>query len=375
MKDLQTQTNIKFVNRSGIFQYIYNNKGVTKQDISYNLRLSLPTVNTNLSDFINENLILSSGYSQSTGGRKAKIYSVNPTYRYAIGIDIWNDYIYLAVSDLYGSCVSFATYELSYNNSAAYFQNLAEIIFSHLAEKQIDKKLILGVGISIQGLVSDEDQKVVYGDAMNTLGISSDSFSQFLPWSVHLIRNVDAAATMEIWNNPSLQDCVYLMLNRHFGGTIIVNSKVYRGSYIHGGTIEHMCLIPNGNQCYCGKKGCSETYCSIESLERNACEDISDFFAYLRADSPKELTIWHDYLHMLALTIDNIRMLWGNKTILGGYLAQFINQEDISLLEQYIYELSAFKNSNGSVLLSNMNCYVSAQGASLYYIKKFIQEI
>jgi len=51
------------------------------------------------------------------------------------------------------------------------------------------------------------------------------------------------------------------------GGGIVIDKKLYPGRTNIGGEWGHHTLHRNGNQCYCGKTGCVETYISGPSLE------------------------------------------------------------------------------------------------------------
>lgn len=52
------------------------------------------------------------------------------------------------------------------------------------------------------------------------------------------------------------------------GGGFIINGKMHKGRSHIAGEWGHHTLWPNGNKCYCGKKGCVETYISGPALER-----------------------------------------------------------------------------------------------------------
>lgn len=58
------------------------------------------------------------------------------------------------------------------------------------------------------------------------------------------------------------------------GGGIVIDGKIHQGRTNIAGEWGHHILHPNGNQCYCGKKGCVETYISGPALE-NRWEKIS----------------------------------------------------------------------------------------------------
>ena len=52
------------------------------------------------------------------------------------------------------------------------------------------------------------------------------------------------------------------------GGGIIIDEKIHCGRTNIAGEWGHHCLHPNGNTCYCGNKGCVETYISGPALEK-----------------------------------------------------------------------------------------------------------
>ena len=52
------------------------------------------------------------------------------------------------------------------------------------------------------------------------------------------------------------------------GGGIIINGQIYHGRTNIAGEWGHHCLHLDGNNCYCGNKGCVETYISGPALEK-----------------------------------------------------------------------------------------------------------
>jgi len=52
------------------------------------------------------------------------------------------------------------------------------------------------------------------------------------------------------------------------GGGITINSKIHHGRTNIAGEWGHHCLHIDGNNCYCGNKGCVETYISGPALEK-----------------------------------------------------------------------------------------------------------
>ena len=84
-----------------------------------------------------------------------------------------------------------------------------------------------------------------------------------------------SAAFLELWKHPELDSAVVFLLNRNLGGAIITNHQIHQGSSMHSGTIEHICINPDGPLCYCGNRGCLETYCSATGVARTAREFLT----------------------------------------------------------------------------------------------------
>ena len=56
------------------------------------------------------------------------------------------------------------------------------------------------------------------------------------------------------------------------GGGIVINETIHKGRTNIAGEWGHHTLYPNGNECYCGKHGCVETYISGPALEKRWSE-------------------------------------------------------------------------------------------------------
>ena len=58
------------------------------------------------------------------------------------------------------------------------------------------------------------------------------------------------------------------------GGGIVIKEQIHNGRTNIAGEWGHHCIRPQGNSCYCGKRGCVETYLSGPALEKR-WEEIS----------------------------------------------------------------------------------------------------
>ena len=367
---------LKKINRSKIYQYIYRSKLTSKLQIVQDLQRGLSTVSQNLNLLENEGLIEKNGYFDSTGGRKANAIQIVSDFRISIGVGILKNIFHITAIDLYGNTVYTDTIPLTYSNTAAYYQQITDKVKDFIDKNQYPENKILGVSIATQGITSPDNSTVIYGNIMNNTGMRLKDFSRHLPYPCHLEHDSKSAAFLELWNHPELDSAVVLLLNRNLGGAIITNHQIHQGRSMHSGTIEHICVNPDGPLCYCGNRGCLETYCSANSLEQASGMTIKEFFPLLREKkSPKLIQIWEDYLKHLAFAMKNLNLVIDAPIIISGYLAPYFTEDDTDYLLRQINSMTPFELKEEQILVGTHGQYTPAIGAALFYVKEFIQSV
>ena len=367
---------LKKINRSKIYQYIYRSKLTAKLQIVQDLQMGLSTVSQNLNLLENEGLIEKNGYFDSTGGRKANAIQIVSDFRISIGVGILKNMFHITAIDLYGNTVYTDTIPLTYSNTAAYYQQITDKVKDFIDKNQYPENKILGVSIATQGITSPDNTTVIYGNIMNNTGMRLKDFSRHLPYPCHLEHDSKSAAFLELWNHPELDSAVVLLLNRNLGGAIITNHQIHQGRSMHSGTIEHICVNPDGPLCYCGNRGCLETYCSANSLEQASGMTIKEFFPLLREKkSPQLIQIWEDYLKHLAFAMKNLNLVIDAPIIISGYLAPYFTEEDTDYLLEQINSMTPFELEEEQLLVGTHGQYTPAIGAALFYVKEFIHSV
>ena len=367
---------LKKINRSKIYQYIYRSKLTSKLQIVQDLQMGLSTVSQNLNLLENEGLIEKNGYFDSTGGRKANAIQIVSDFRISIGVGILKNMFHITAIDLYGNTVYTDTIPLTYSNTAVYYQQITDKVKDFIDKNQYPENKILGVSIATQGITSPDNTTVIYGNIMNNTGMRLKDFSRHLPYPCHLEHDSKSAAFLELWNHPELDSAVVLLLNRNLGGAIITNHQIHQGRSMHSGTIEHICVNPDGPLCYCGNRGCLETYCSANSLEQASGMTIKEFFPLLREKrSPQLIQIWEDYLKHLAFAMKNLNLVIDAPIIISGYLAPNFTEDDTDYLLRQINSMTPFELKEEQILVGTHGQYTPAIGAALFYVKEFIQSV
>ena len=371
-----TNISLKKINKSKVYQYIYKSKVTSKLQIVSDLQMGLSTVSQNLNLLEQEGLIERNGYFDSTGGRKAQAIQIVPDFKISIGIGILKNMFHLTAVDLYGNAIFTDTFSVPYSNTSAYYEQIAETIREFTASNQYTEEKVLGISIATQGITSPDHTTVTYGTIMNNTGMKLEEFTRRLPYPCYLEHDSKSAAFLELWNHPELDSAVVFLLNRNLGGAIITNHQIHQGNSMHSGTLEHMCINPDGPLCYCGNRGCLETYCSVDSLEQAAGMTIKEFFPLLREKKSSQLIqVWEDYLNHLAFAMKNLNLIVDAPIIISGYLAPYLTDEDLSYLTEHINLAAPFKLDEGQILVGTNGQYTPAIGAALHFVDQFIHTV
>lgn len=374
-KGLTTIT-LKKINKSKVYQYVYRKHQTYKQQIVQDLQMGLSTVSQNLNLLEEEGLLVRDGFFDSTGGRKAQAIQIVSDFKISIGIGILKKMFHITAVDLYGNSICEETIPLSYSDTTDYYISVTDKINDFIQENHYDKDKILGVSFATQGIISPDSTSVTYGNIMDNTGMNVKNFSRYLSYPCHLEHDSKSAACLELWNHNNLDNAVIFLLNRNLGGAIITNHLINNGISMHSGSIEHMCINPDGPLCYCGNRGCLETYCSANSLEESSQVSVKEFFPLLREKkSPNIQQIWTDYLNHLAFAMKNLNMIIDAPIIISGYLAPYFTDEDIDYLVERINSISPFKFDREHILVGTHGQYTPAIGAALHYVNQFIESI
>lgn len=155
--------NIKEFNRNRIYKLLRQQQHLSKQDIVHHLQISLPTVTQNLNYLLKQKLIANTGTIGNTGGRNAQLFSYISDAKVAIGLDITRNHITTVVVDLNGDIMNINRRRQKFEVSDTYFRLLGDIIQENIRELNIDESKILGVGIGVPGLITEDHQTVFYG--------------------------------------------------------------------------------------------------------------------------------------------------------------------------------------------------------------------
>ncbi len=365
---------IRKVNKRNTYRYIYQQKECSKQELAYSLGQSLPTVNQNLKELLEEGMVHTAGLYESTGGRKATVLQCTADARVAVGVEILHEHVVAVLLDLYGKTLSCAKLEEKYTNEETYFRKIGRFIADFVDGTGYPDEKLLGIVVAVQGIPDYAHHKMLYGRILNNWALSSDMLGSYIGRPCILMHDSESAAFAESFHRPDLRDSCYVFLNNYLGSASIIQGNLYRGNHGRGQLLEHMKLVRGGRKCYCGQYGCAESYCSAYGLKKMSGLPTEEFFERLRKDDPEAATVWDEYLDYLALLLHNVLMVMDVDIIIGGLLRRYMRDQNLLTLKEKIRTQSDFNISDRSIAFEYATDYPAAQGAALYSIRHFLDE-
>lgn len=145
---------VKKQNRINTLRCLLKYDRISQPELAQKLNLSWPTVLQNVKELINLGLVHEVGTYKSTGGRKAKAYASIPDAKLAIGVDVIKNHIDFTLVDLSGMVIRYTRKTRAFSSDENYFKNLGDLMNSFLKDDEFER--IIGVGISIPGIISDD---------------------------------------------------------------------------------------------------------------------------------------------------------------------------------------------------------------------------
>ncbi|MGA2712152.1 MAG: ROK family protein [Bryobacteraceae bacterium] len=129
---------------------------------------------------------------------------------------------------------------------------------------------LAGIGVAVPGFILLKE-----GVIRNSNNLASledfpirDEMSRRLGTPIILENDANAAGMGEKWIGAgrNVDDLVLLTLGTGIGGAIIANGKLMRGFLGMAGELGHITVVPNGNPCGCGNRGCIEKHASATAV-------------------------------------------------------------------------------------------------------------
>ncbi len=188
---------------------------------------------------------------------------------YTIGLDLGGTNLRAAAIDVNGRMLEKTAGETNFAEGREAL--LADMVSAiRRLRRSVGSERLTGIGVCVPGFIRLKDG--VIGNSNNLSCLEDfpirDRFEEQLGTQVILENDANAAALGEKWMGAGrdVDDLVLLTLGTGIGGGIISGGRILHGYLGMAAELGHITVVPNGNPCGCGNRGCVEKHASAQAI-------------------------------------------------------------------------------------------------------------
>ena len=189
-----------------------------------------------------------------------------------LGIDLGGTNISTGIVDENGNIlVKASTPTIKGRDAEDILDDMAELSKKLMNELNVTEKDIEAIGVGLPGMIDKKKGISIYANNLkfNNTNIVEEMQKRIdLPCYIENDANCAAIGENVCGVAYGSENLIYITIGTGLGAGIIINGKVFDGSFGGGGEAGHMVIVAEGEECTCGRKGCWEAYASASALRR-----------------------------------------------------------------------------------------------------------
>lgn len=253
--------NVESKNLKKIYSLFTEQKTLTRGDIVSKTGLTYPTVGKMIDKLLDEELITWQGMTKSTGGRRAEKYKINNQRLLVVGMTLKLNRVGMSLISLNGEVLRKKGYLIDYQGDLV--GNLTKILKEFLSESDQLANKILGLSISFPGIVNKLQSKAIYSTILKVTNLQlKEWLEQEFNFPVWLENDVNLMAMGESYFSRInyQKGLLYIFWETGIGSAMMFAQDLVNNEF--AGQLGHVVVQPQGELCFCGKRGCLETVLS-----------------------------------------------------------------------------------------------------------------
>ncbi|RUV93319.1 ROK family transcriptional regulator [Mesorhizobium sp.] len=262
-------------NRRIVLESIRLHGPIARGDIARRVGLTVQTVSTIVRELEEHGYVLSMREEPRGRGLPPATLRINPEGGYAVGIHVTPLGINAALINLSGDVIE-STYREAPNATPDHAFDLIGAMVLELTRLRPGGR-VLGIGMALPGPFGVESMSFIGPTTMT--GWKDVALRERLEASTGLPAFFEtdmAAAAMgeRLYGlGTGYSEYYYLYFGVGLGGVMVHDGSALRGAWGNAGEIGHIPVVPGGEPCPCGNRGCLERYLSLEALRRRNISD------------------------------------------------------------------------------------------------------
>jgi predicted NBD/HSP70 family sugar kinase len=316
----------KLVNLWVVFETIRLHGPLARSDIARLTNLSKPSV-SNLVDELDEmGLIRHGALRLGLIGKPSTPLDLNPEGAFTIGLHLDFRRVTAVITDLVGNVRRREVWRLETRDQARTLTEIVARIGVLRRKADVDPERLVGVGLVMPGpfgvaglwptRLHGWDGLVIRPLLESALGLPV------------MLANDGTGAAVAEWRFGQArgrENFVYVFIGNGIGAVSVSGGRLTGGASGNAGELAHIVVQPGGHSCVCGKRGCLETYVSLDSALRHLARhgtviaSMEEFEQRIAHDDPLIEAWIEESVEPLRLGLNTLENLFDPETIyIGG---------------------------------------------------------
>ena len=353
-------SDLRQINRLPIINHVKKQPNISRSDLAKRTGLNKSTIGKIVQELLDEHWLKEDSPTPLEGaGRRPTGLTLNGEVLTLLGAEFGVDYIAVVACSITGEIRYQSRLPYQHNDVETSVNQLADILCHAWSLMLNQNHQILGLGVSVPGLVNSSDGYVVDlpnigWQNLNLIAMLHERFAQNnmpeIPTTI--VNDANAGALSEFVFGRSQYNrnpIIHLTVGIGVGAGIVSENGLYTGLNGWAGEIGHSTLQPFGGRlCACGQRGCVETLVSQRALSRElvgdapilSIETMQNRLAHGDAQVKKGLETVGYFLGIVMRNLANI--LNPETIVIGGPMSQF----EAALLTPTIASFTAHTQRN-----------------------------
>ena len=245
---------------------------VARGEIAKRVGLTVQTVSTIIRELELQGFVRGVRETPKGRGLPPTFLNINPDGGYAIGVHVTPVGLKAALINLSGDVIDERERALSQVSPERAFREIEKLVAG--LRKLRPRGRMLGIGLALPGPFDVESMSFVGPTTLEGWkGVPiRERLTKLTGLPAFIEADLAAAALGErlYGAGRDLREFYYLYFGVGLGGCLVREGALVRGAFGNAGEIGHVPLVPNGEPCPCGNRGCLERYLSLEAMERRS---------------------------------------------------------------------------------------------------------
>lgn len=257
MRDLNTSLVVNLVKAGG---------PISRAELARQSKLSPATISGIVARLMRMGVLSEMAIGPSKLGRPPVLLRLNERAGYVIGIKLKEHGLTTVITNLAAEVIHSAESEARLvGDPRAALAAIEEAVRTALAASGIKRKMVLGIGIGLAGVIDAGQGLCRYSHILHWQNVAlREPLRRKLQIPVWVDNDVNTLAVAEKWFGAGvgLKHFLTVTVGRGIGLGIVLNGEIYRGAIGGAGEFGHTVVATDGPPCQCGRSGCLEALVS-----------------------------------------------------------------------------------------------------------------